>query len=147
MAKIRIYKVAEQLGMPTHEVMDILKALGSDVKNHMSSIDEEYIELLQEEREYQKKEEEKKRKRKERTIQLKESPLLKDIARLLDMNWEDIVIKLADWNVIFDSKKPLPPLVVERLAREKNWEITWEDSLREKLLKLFKVVYRFALRL
>ena len=32
MAKIRIYKVAEQLGMPTHEVMDILKALGSDVK-------------------------------------------------------------------------------------------------------------------
>jgi translation initiation factor IF-2 len=135
MAKIRIYKVAEQLGMPTHEVMDILKALGSDVKNHMSSIDEEYIELLQEEREYQKKEEEKKRKRKERTIQLKESPLLKDIARLLDMNWEDIVIKLADWNVIFDSKKPLPPLVVERLAREKNWEITWEDSLREKTIE------------
>ena len=119
MAKIRIYKVAEQLGMPTHEVMDILKALGSDVKNHMSSIDEEYIELLQEEREYQKKEEEKKRKRKERTIQLKESPLLKDIARLLDMNWEDIVIKLADWNVIL-IQKPLPPLVVERLAREKT---------------------------
>ncbi|NLJ48059.1 MAG: translation initiation factor IF-2 [Candidatus Atribacteria bacterium] len=135
MAKIRIYKVAEQLGMPTHEVMDILKSLGSDVKNHMSSIDEEYIELLQEEREYQKKEEEKKRKRKERTIQVKKPPYLKDIARLLDMNWEDIVIKLADWNVIFDSKKPLPPLVVERLAREKNWEITWEDDLREKTIE------------
>ena len=135
MAKIRIYKVAEQLGMPTHEVMDILKALGSEVKNHMSSIDEDFIELLQEEREYQKKEEEKKRKRKERTIQLKEPPHLKDIARLLDMSWEDIVIKLADWNVIFDSKKPLPPLIVERLAREKNWEVTWEDNLREKTIE------------
>ena len=135
MAKIRIYKVAEQLGMPTHEVMDILKALGSEVKNHMSSIDEDFIELLQEEKEYQKKEEEKKRKRKERTIQLKEPPHLKDIARLLDMSWEDIVIKLADWNVIFDSKKPLPPLIVERLAREKNWEVTWEDNLREKTIE------------
>ena len=135
MAKIRIYKVAEQLGMPTHEVMDILKALGSEVKNHMSSIDEDFIELLKEEREYQKKEEEKKRKRKERTIQLKEPPHLKDIARLLDMSWEDIVIKLADWNVIFDSKKPLPPLIVERLAREKNWEVTWEDNLREKTIE------------
>ncbi len=134
MAKIRIYKVAEQLGMPTHEVMDILKALGADVKNHMSSIDEDLIDLLKEEREYQNKEEESKKKRSERTIHLEELLPLKDIARLFNMNWEDIILKLADWNVIFDSKKPLPPLVVERLAREKNWEIEWKSDLREQTI-------------
>ncbi|MCX6090352.1 MAG: translation initiation factor IF-2 [Candidatus Atribacteria bacterium] len=135
MAKIRIYKVAEQLGMPTYEVLEILKSLGADVKNHMSSIDEDLIELLNEERGVRKQESEKRKKKKEKTIMLEKLPTMKEITRLLDMNMEEIILGLGEWNVIFDSKKPLPPLVVERLAREKDWDIEWKDDLREKTLQ------------
>ncbi|HSV31601.1 MAG TPA: translation initiation factor IF-2 [Atribacteraceae bacterium] len=135
MAKVRIYKIAEQLGMPTREVMEILKGLGADVKNHMSGIDEELIDLLREERDFQKQKKEEKRKKREKTITLQTLPVLKEMARLLDISVGELVIELSDKHIIFDSSTPLPPLVVERLILERDWEVEWKDGLREETLK------------
>ncbi|MGQ9623210.1 MAG: translation initiation factor IF-2 [Candidatus Caldatribacteriaceae bacterium] len=135
MTKVRVYKVAEQLGMPTHEVMDILRELGADVKNHMSSIDEDLIELLEEEVEYRKKKEEEVRKKKEQTVVLENFPTLRELSRLLQEEEEEVLLRLADLNVISHSRKPLPPLVVERLLREKGLEVEWKGNIREEVLK------------
>jgi len=135
MTKVRVYKVAEQLGMPTHEVMDMLRELGADVKNHMSSIDEDLIELLEEEVEYRKKKEEEVRKKKEQTVVLENFPTLRELSRLLQEEEEEVLLRLADLNVIPHSRKPLPPLVVERLLREKGLEVEWKENIREEVLK------------
>jgi translation initiation factor IF-2 len=39
MSKIRVYELAKMLGKSNKEMMDLLKDLGVDVKNHMSSIE------------------------------------------------------------------------------------------------------------
>ncbi|MBC7216963.1 MAG: translation initiation factor IF-2 [Candidatus Caldatribacterium sp.] len=139
MTKVRVYKVAERLGMPTHEVMDMLRELGADVKNHMSSIDEDLIELLEEELEYRKRREEEIRKKRERTIVLENLPTLRELARLLGEEETEVLLRLADLNVIPHSKKPLPPLVVERLLRERGFEVEWKGNLREEILKALEV--------
>lgn len=139
MTKVRVYKVAERLGMPTNEVMDILRELGADVKNHMSSIDEDLIELLEEELEYRRKKEEEIRKKREQTIVLESFPNLRELARILGEEEIEVLLRLADLNVIPHSKKPLPPLVVERLLREKGFEVEWKENLREEVLKALEV--------
>lgn len=49
MAKIRIYKLAEELNVPSKDLVDILlEEFGITVKNHMSAIDEEDAELIKE---------------------------------------------------------------------------------------------------
>ncbi len=131
MAKVRIYKIAEQLGMPTHDVIEMLRGLGADVKNHMSGIDEELIELLRDELRFQRKKAEETRRRKERTLTIQELLPLKEIPRLLDTSLDDLVSELADKYVVFDMNKPLPPLVLERLVRSRGWEVEWKDGLRE----------------
>ncbi|MEN3183915.1 MAG: translation initiation factor IF-2 [Atribacterota bacterium] len=139
MTKVRVYKVAERLGMPTHEVMDMLRELGADVKNHMSSIDEDLVELLEEELEYRRKKEEEVRKKREQTVVLENLPTLRELSRILGEEEIDVLLRLADLNVIPHSKKPLPPLVVERLIREKGFEVEWKENIREEVLKTLEV--------
>lgn len=136
MTKVRVYKVAETLGIPTYEVIEMLRELGAEVKNHMSSIDEDLVELLQEEISYRRQQEEEIRKRKEKMLFFENLPTLKEIAKILLEEPEDIILRLADWNMIFDFRKPLPPLVVERLAREKGWEVEWKERVKKEVLEV-----------
>jgi len=131
MSKIRVYKVAERLGMPTKEVVDLLKELGVEVKNHMSNVDEELVELLQEEISYQKKKEEEARKKQEKTLSFDSLPTLREIAKIFNEEVEELILELADLNMIFSPKDFLPPLVVERLARERGWYVKWGKDLKE----------------
>jgi translation initiation factor IF-2 len=41
MAKIRVYELAKKLNMENKELVDRLKAGGLDIKNYMSTLDEE----------------------------------------------------------------------------------------------------------
>ncbi|MCX7827918.1 MAG: translation initiation factor IF-2 [Thermanaerothrix sp.] len=47
MSKIRVYELAKMLGKTNGELMDILKDLGVDVKTHMSSIDADVAQLVE----------------------------------------------------------------------------------------------------
>ena len=40
MAKVRVYQLAKEIGLSNTEVVEKLKALNIDVKNHMSSLSE-----------------------------------------------------------------------------------------------------------
>ncbi|HOA99417.1 MAG TPA: translation initiation factor IF-2 [Candidatus Atribacteria bacterium] len=136
MSKIRVYKVAENLGMPTKEVVDLLKELGVEVKNHMSNVDEELVELLQEEISYQKKKEEEARKKQEKTLSFDSLPTLREVAKIFNEEVEELILELADLNMVFGPKDFLPPLVVERLARERGWYVKWEKDLKELTHKM-----------
>ena len=47
MSKIRVYELAKMLGKTNREMMDLLKDLGVEVKNHMSSIESETAQLVE----------------------------------------------------------------------------------------------------
>ena len=121
MSKIRVYKVAENLGMPTKEVVDLLKELGVEVKNHMSNVDEELVELLQEEISYQKKKEEEARKKQEKTLSFDSLPTLREVAKIFNEEVEELILELADLNMVFGPKDFLLLL----------W---WKDLKRKRLV-------------
>ncbi len=43
MAKMRVYELSKELGIQSKDLMIILNQMGAGVKNHMSTVDEEYI--------------------------------------------------------------------------------------------------------
>jgi translation initiation factor IF-2 len=43
LAKKRVYEIAKQLNISNRELIDMLKEIGIDVNNHMSSVDEKFI--------------------------------------------------------------------------------------------------------
>ena len=49
MAKIRVYQLAKELGLENAELIDKLKALNFDVKNHMSTLSEGEVERVRSE--------------------------------------------------------------------------------------------------
>ena len=48
MSKIRVYELAKMLEVSNKELMEILQALAVDVKTHMSSIDTDVAQILEE---------------------------------------------------------------------------------------------------
>ena len=48
LSKIRVYELAKMLEVPNKELMEILQALAVDVKTHMSSIDTDVAQILEE---------------------------------------------------------------------------------------------------
>ena len=43
MAKMRVYELSKELGIQSKDLIIILNQMGAGVKNHMSTVDEEYI--------------------------------------------------------------------------------------------------------
>lgn len=48
MKKVRVYELAKELNLESKALVDFLNDLGADVKNHMSSIDEDIAEMVRE---------------------------------------------------------------------------------------------------
>ncbi|NLM37055.1 MAG: hypothetical protein GX202_02885, partial [Firmicutes bacterium] len=46
MAKMRVYELSKELGIQSKDLMIILNEMGAGVKNHMSTVEEEYIEKV-----------------------------------------------------------------------------------------------------
>ncbi|HLS91847.1 MAG TPA: translation initiation factor IF-2 [Limnochordia bacterium] len=48
MSKVRVYELARDLGLESKDLVDFLEELGADVKNHMSTIEDDIAELVRE---------------------------------------------------------------------------------------------------
>ena len=46
MTKIRVYELAKELGMESKDVIRRLKKMGEDVKNHMSTVEDQHADML-----------------------------------------------------------------------------------------------------
>ena len=46
MGKVRVYELAKELGMESKDVIRRLGKMGADVKNHMSTVEDKYVEML-----------------------------------------------------------------------------------------------------
>ena len=48
MSKVRVYELARELDLESKILVDFLVELGADVRNHMSTIDEDIADLVRE---------------------------------------------------------------------------------------------------
>lgn len=46
MAKLRVYQLAKELDVPSKRIIDLLKDIGCEVKNHMSVVDQESVQRI-----------------------------------------------------------------------------------------------------
>ena len=47
MGKVRVYELAKELEMKSKQLVEVLQDLGADVKNHMSTLEEDVADLSQ----------------------------------------------------------------------------------------------------
>ncbi|AZR72393.1 translation initiation factor IF-2 [Anoxybacter fermentans] len=67
MGKIRVYKLAKELGIKSSNIIDLLQELGEEISSHMSTIDDEIVDTLKELIDSKKSGTEKKKKTKEKS--------------------------------------------------------------------------------
>ena len=48
MGKVRVYELAKELEIKSKQLIEILQNLGADVKNHMSTLDDDVADLVRE---------------------------------------------------------------------------------------------------
>ena len=46
LSKVRVYELAREIGIQSKELVEFLEELGADVKNHMSTVEEDIAEMI-----------------------------------------------------------------------------------------------------
>ncbi|MDO9509047.1 MAG: translation initiation factor IF-2 [Thermovirgaceae bacterium] len=134
MSKIRIYELAKMLGKTNKEMMVLLKDLGVEAKNHMSSIDSETAQLVEDALSGSKKEALKDDEPRLRISVPPGSPIA-DVARILGKKPGDLVKALVSAGHMVPANSSVNTEILEVLSREFGKEIVVETS-EEKSAKL-----------
>jgi len=131
--KKRVYEVAEDLKIPTKELIQFLKKEGINVKNHMSTLDDETIEIIKEaiaeEREKGKESEKEKRK----TLILEKLPSVKELALQLNIPLSKAMQQVSKFGSIHSVDKELPWQITEKIYKQYEYEVNLSAQLKKRL--------------
>ena len=140
--KMRVYELAEDLKIPAKELIGFLNKEGIKVKNHMSTLDKDTIELIREViiTEKGKKVEEKKKQLK--VIKINKLPNLKELSSQLKISLSEIIEKIIQFGTISSIDKEVPVNILKNIAKEYGYKIVLSDKLKSKssLQKKDKVI-------
>ena len=132
--KKRVYEVAEDLKIPTKELIQFLKKEGINVKNHMSTLDNETIEIIQEAIiEERKKEKDIKEKEKRKAIVLDKIPNLKELAIKLNIPLSKAMQQVSKFGRIHSLDKELPWQVAGNIYKQYGYEVSISTQLKKEL--------------
>jgi len=134
MSKIRVYELAKMLGLSNKELMRILKDLGVDVKTHMSSIDAETAQIIEEslgETKASSKSSEAKEKSKG-TINVPSGASVSDVAKALGVKPAEAVKVLLEAGKMVPAGAVVSPEIMDILSKVFDVEIVLADSAEEE---------------
>src|SRR6056297_2017058 len=131
--KKRIYEVAEDLKIPTKELIRFLKKEGINVKNHMSTLDDETIEIIQEAITEEGREEEDKVKEKRKVIVLEKMPSLKDLSKHLEIPLSKAMQQVSKFANIYSVDKELPWNIAQKVYKQYDYEVDISTKLKKEL--------------
>ncbi|MGQ9610898.1 MAG: translation initiation factor IF-2 [bacterium] len=126
----RIYELAKKLQMSNRELIKLLNQYGVEVKSHMSSIDDETLELILAEIGEPKKEEE----QKPEVIKVEEDITVGALSNLINVKKADIIKHLMKSGIMAGINHRLNYEALELLSKKFNFEPVKKLSLEEKLL-------------
>ncbi len=129
MGRIRIYELAKNLGVTSKQLIDYLKDLGFEITSHMSSIEDEIIDILKEEfapvEESELKESDEKpvavkttKKKKKKVIEVEGSITVAEFAQKLNVSVTEIIKKLMDLGLMLTQNSEIDLEAVQILTDE-----------------------------
>jgi len=161
LTKVRVYELAKKLGVPSKKLMSILEDLDIDVKNHMSSLEDDMaqliVDLINEEKEPKKnkkeKEEEKEVKILEPKVEKKEEQqkpklqkvilpekiTIKELGQKTNIEPVKLIKKLIDFGLMLNINADIDFESAKRLLKEFGFEAEKEEEeSKEKLVRKIK---------
>jgi translation initiation factor IF-2 len=134
MSKIRVYELAKMLGLSNKDLMQILEDLGVDVKTHMSSIDAETAQIIEEslgEPKTKDKPSDVKEKGK-KVVNVPPGSSVSDVANLLGIKPADAVKALLEAGKMIPAGATANREILDILSEVFNAEFVVADSAQEE---------------
>jgi len=134
MSKIRVYELAKMLGLSNKDLMQILEDLGVDVKTHMSSIDAETAQIIEEslgESKAKDKSSDVKGKDK-KTVNVPPGSSVSDVAKLLGIKPADAVKALLEAGKMIPAGAAVNKEILDILSEVFDTEFVVADSAQEE---------------
>ncbi|MBE3093004.1 MAG: translation initiation factor IF-2 [Chloroflexi bacterium] len=130
--KMRVYELAEDLKIPAKELIGFLNREGVKVKNHMSTLDDDTIELIKEVVDAEKEKKVKEKKKQLEVIKISKLPNLKELSSQLKISLSEIIQKIIQFETIISIDKEVPINILKNIAKEYGYEIELSDKLKSK---------------
>jgi translation initiation factor IF-2 len=130
--KMRVYELAEDLKIPAKELIGFLNEEGVNVKNHMSTLDNDTIELIREVIIAEKEKKVKEKKKQLKILELNKLPNLKELSSQINISLSDIIEKIIQFGTISSVDKEVPVNILKNLAKECGYKIVLSDKLESK---------------
>jgi len=130
LSKIRVYELAKMLGKSNKELLDILTDLGVEVKSHMSSIDNEIAQLVEDalaedsSSGAQKKKEEEQKVTNSEIFEVSKGSTVKSVAGLLGITPADAVKCLISAGLMAPADSPVDEQCLSVLGKAYNAVLT-----------------------
>ena len=144
--KMRVYELAEDLKMPAKELIGFLNKEGIKVKNHMSALDEDTIELIKEIIDAEKGKKAKEKKKQLKVLKINKIPNLKELSSQLKISLSELIQKIIQFGTISSIDKEVHINILKNIAKEYGYKIELSNKLKSKssLQKKDKVVKLIA---
>ena len=131
--KMRVYKLAENLKIPTKKLIEFLNKEGIKVKNHMSNLDKDTIELIKEVIIYDQERKGEERKKQIKTIEINKLPNLKELSLQLKIPLSEIMQKIINFGTINSIDKEVPLNILQDVVKEYGFKIKYSAKLKTKI--------------
>ena len=131
--KMRVYELAENLKVPTKELIEFLNKEGIKVKNHMSNLDKDTIELIKEIIISDKERKAGKRKKQIKIIEINKIPNLKELSLQLKIPLSEIMQKIINFGTINSIDKAVPLNILQDIVKEYGFKIKYSAKLKNKI--------------
>lgn len=129
--KKRVYEIAEDLKIPTKDLIDFLTTEGINVKNHMSTLDDDTIEIIKESILEEKKKEKQKEKEIVKKQLLEKLPNVKELSLQLNMPLSKAMQQVSKFGRVHSVDKELPWLTVREIYKKYDYHVELSNQLKK----------------
>ena len=136
--KMRVYELAENLKIPAKELILFLKKEGIKVKNHMSALDKDTIELIGEIVASDRKKKQGKNGKATKVIQINKMLSLKELSLQIEVPLLEMMQKIIKYGKITSVDKEIPMHILETLVGEYDYAVEYNEKLKERKSHLEK---------
>jgi translation initiation factor IF-2 len=131
--KMRVYELAEDLKIPTKELIWFLNKEGIKVKNHMSTLDKDTIELIKEVITMDKKKGGTEDKSPLKVLEINKLPNLKELSSQLKISLSEILQKIMQFGTISSIDKEIPVNILQHLVKEYGYKIKFSVKIKNSI--------------
>lgn len=133
--KKRVYEVAEDLKIPTKKLIEFLKNEGINVKNHMSTLDDETYEIVRESLAEENTSLSETKEEGKKLITLDKLPNLKDLSKQLKIPLSKIMQQISKYGSIHSVDKEIPWSIVKNIYNKYDFDIELSANIKKALKK------------